>query len=551
MRSRHRSWSVFSGLWLLCACSDASPAMPDAALGAGAAGRGVPDAGDTPASASPSAGAAPPSLRVHIDGGEIEGELVGTDVRRFVGIPYAKPPVGPLRWRAPEAPEPWGDVRPARQVSLPCPQAAARGAVDAIESEDCLYLNVWASAAPAPEPRAVMVWIHGGGNVNGSASELGYDGQHFARTHGVVLVSLNYRLGVFGFFAHDGLLAEGTSSGNQGLWDQQLALRWVQENIAAFGGDPDNVTIFGESAGSLDVCLHVAAPGSRGLFHRAISQSGGCTTVRPRLETAAARAPEFARVAGCSETDELACLRTKSRAELMATAVGSGMSFAPVVDRVFIPEQPRALFERGEVAHVPYLLGSTHDEGTFLVGGELGLMSEQEYSAALVRRYGEELAPRVAAVYPSSAFAAEPNPFYAALARAVGDQRLVCSTFDVALRALQLEQPVYMYNFEIEIDGPDGPLGAAHAAELVYVFGTAPAFTPEQRAVSDRMQAYWANFAKHGDPNGAELLAWPPLSEAGQPRLNFGLSPSVVHDFRAAECVFWRMQYDAAFASMN
>lgn len=231
-----------------------------------------------------------------------------------------------------------------------------------------------------------------------------------------------------------------------------------------------------------------------------------------------------------------------------ANAAGSGIAFAPVVDGDLVPEQPRALFDRGEIARVPYLLGSTNDEGTFLVGDQTTLMSEQEYQAALVQRYGADDAPGIAAHYPSSAFAGQPNPYYAAIARAVGDQRLVCSTFDVALRALANGVPVYLYNFDVALDGPTGPLGAAHAAELAYVFGSSPTFTPEQRAVSERMQAYWANFAKAADPNGAQLLAWPSLDELANVRLNFALESSVVHDFRAAECAFWRSQYERAFS---
>jgi para-nitrobenzyl esterase len=538
-----------SAVWLMLACAETgSEAAPAAISGSAAAGGKAGASGSEPTPAV--AGRVGP-LRLRIGSGDIEGSLVGPDVRSFLGIPYAQAPLGELRWRPPEPPILWppGSVREAKQRGLPCPQAAARGAEDAAESEDCLYINVWTPLIVAPEPRAVMVWIHGGGNVDGSGSDLIFDGQHFARQHGVVLITLNYRLGLFGFFAHDGLLAESLSTGNQGLWDQQLALRWVRDNAAAFGGDPDNVTIFGESAGAFDVCMHVAAPGSRGLFQRAISQSGGCTTRRTQLPSAAARAVEFAQLAGCGgAADQLACLRGKSRSELMQLAAHSGLSFGPVVDGAFVPEQPRALFDRGAVAQLPYLLGSNRDEGTFLVGAQLGLASEEEYLAALARRFGEELAPQVAALYPSSAFASEPNPYYAALARAVGDSGLVCGTFDVGLRALALGVPVYMYNFEMELDGRDGPLGAAHAAELAYVFGTSLTFTPEQRGVSDAMLAYWANFAKRGDPNGAGLLAWPRLSEAGNPRLNFNVMPSVVHDFRANECAFWRSRYDAAFA---
>jgi para-nitrobenzyl esterase len=364
----------------------------------------------------------------------------------------------------------------------------------------------------------------------------------------MLVVTLNYRLSVLGFLAHPALADEGVAPGNQGLWDQQLALQWVQQNIAAFGGDPSNVTLFGESAGSVDVCLHVASPRSRGLFHRAISQSGSCTTRRRVASEADAQGRELSARLGCTSADELACLRSKPVAELLDAASGAAATapWGPIVDGDFVPEQPRALFDRGEIARVPYMLGSNTDEGTGFVLDALDV-SETTYLAQLMARFPPP-AEEIAQQYPASAFADAPNPHFAALARAVGDARFVCAAHDTALRAHAAGLPVYLYNFDIPVDGPDGVLGSIHAGELGFVFGTGPAFTPETKAVSDRMLGYWSEFARRGDPNGGDRLGWPAFTDTTNVRINFGLETTLLTDFRAAECAFWRRRYDAAFA---
>src|SRR6185312_5079510 len=309
-------------------------------------------------------------------GGLVQGDPVG-GVRRFLKIPYAKPPTGPLRWKAPEKPDPWTGTRHETAFAEACSQnASTQGA--ASTNEDCLYLNVWAPE-PVPVKAPVMIWIHGGGNFAGSAGDLvpahkqlWYDGQFFAARHGVVVVSMNYRLGPMGFFSHAALGAEGSPLGNQGLLDQRAVFEWVRDNAAAFGGDPDNVTIFGESAGSADVCYHVASPLSRGLFHRAISESGGCTVAlgggkEPTAAAASAAAAPFVSALGCAGTpDELACLRSKPASAIMANASqpdltggapspGAAVRFGVVVDGAFLPSSARSLYDAGNVAKVPYI----------------------------------------------------------------------------------------------------------------------------------------------------------------------------------------------------
>ena len=268
---------------------------------------------------------------VTLKDGPVRGDVAGGS-RRFLKIPYAKPPVGDLRWKAPVKNDPWTTVRHETAFANECPQAKSAQAPLGT-NEDCLYLNVW-RPEPAPAKAPVMVWFHGGGNFAGSAADqvpttttLWYDGQFFASRHGVVVVTLNYRLGPFGFFPHPALGAEHSPLGNQGLLDQRMALQWVQENIAQFGGDKDNVTIFGESAGSADVCYHVASPGDVGLFQRAISESGGCTiSLDGGKDTTAAGAAAgiaaFTSAMGCDAApDPLACLRGKSAADIIANAM--------------------------------------------------------------------------------------------------------------------------------------------------------------------------------------------------------------------------------------
>ena len=500
---------------------------------------------------------------VHIADGDVHGSLVGAS-RQFLGIPYAKPPVGALRWQPPQKPAPWTTPLEATQFSKRCAQlASATSQTEASTDEDCLYVNVWAPAGMPASKLPVMVWFHGGSNTSGSAADavpfvnrgIFYSGESLAESHGVIVVTLNYRLGLFGFFDHADLPAEG-ATGNQGLLDQQLALRWVHDNIAQFGGDPGNVTIFGESAGSFDVCMHVAAPSSLGLFQRAISESGGCTTRQTSGAEGKAAATTFATSVGCPPGvagGVLACLRAKSAADLMASpVVAAGTGFGLDVDGVFMPDQPRTLYDAGTIAKVPYLLGTNTDEGTLFLPATK-VTTETEYKAVLAAQlaaYGPATVAAVEALYPVSAFAgAQPNPAEAALARVIGDFGLVCSTLDTAARAAHAGSTVHMYNFDIPvpIGVPGSYLGASHGSEIPSVFGTSPIFTPDTKAVSDLMQAYWTRFAATGDPNAAAEFVWPPYNETADVRINFGLQRTILTDFRKAECAFWRTLYDAAF----
>jgi para-nitrobenzyl esterase len=510
--------------------------------------------------------------RIRIDSGEIEGEIDGA-ARRFRGIPFAAPPVGALRWKPPAPVEPWSGVRTTTAYSAKCSQPSGLLGPASTE-EDCLYLNVW-TPEPAPDRKLpVMIWLHGGANTTGSASDLIplgvgghiFDGRSFTENQRVILVTTNYRLGALGFFSHPALDAEDPRgvSGNQGLLDQRMAFDWVRRNIAAFGGDPDNVTIFGESAGSVDVCLHMVSPGSRTLFHRAISQSGGCTLFQRTRAVAEAEMPAFATAMGCADgAGTLDCLRALPVAILLTPAPVEGgqatlpgglpyeggtpvWKFTVTVDGDMLPAQPRTLVDSGDVAKVPYIIGSNTDEGTIFHVGEPPVKTEEEYLAALARRFGAG-ASGIAARYPASAF---PSP-QEALMRVSGDASLVCGTYDTARRVASAGASVYLYNFDRPI--PISALSifnlrATHGAEIAYIFGTAPADLPQEDvALGLMMQGQWARHAATGDPNGGDAPAWPRWQRDADLRLNFNLDPTLIRDFRRELCDFWATRYDAEF----
>jgi para-nitrobenzyl esterase len=548
------------------------------------------------AAALPDAGSSPV---VTIADGQLQGHGDGS-VYAFLGIPYAKPPVQDLRWKQPQAPTPWAGVRDASQFGNRCAQnASSTNMTAASTTEDCLYLNVW-TPNPSASKLPVMVWIHGGGNFGGSASDpipFATDGGYFYRgeslaSNGAVVVTFNYRLGLFGFFPHPGLVAEGSKAANQALWDQRFALQWVQANIAHFGGDPQNVTIFGESAGSYDVCLHVASPQTPALFERAISESGGCTTRQPTLSEAQPLALGVASEVGCSVagagaddggTDggtedggvadagldgaslsaSLACMRALTTQALLNTNeenTSSGLAeiFSAVIDDAFLSDQPRTLYQGGSTTKVPYLLGSNNDEGTLFELGVTAVTDQAGLSAAIAQKYGDAGA-QIATLYPPSEFdGGEPNPYQAALTRIVGDSLIVCETYDSALLAANQGVVAHMYNFDIPVVIPgvvgSSPgeiyLGASHGSELPYVFGTDPqlATNAQQASASQLIERYWTRFAGTGNPNGGSDLSWPSFSATDNVRIQFTLQPpTIITNFRADECAFWISTYEAAF----
>ncbi len=577
---------LFAGAVAGCSSSSSRSAAqagaPDGAVAAGDAGGPVDAAASFPAGASPVVGIADGQLRGHTD----------RSVYAFLGIPYAAPPVGGLRWKEPQPPASWPEVRDASQFGNRCPQnASSTNMTSASTTEDCLYLNVW-TPNPSAAKLPVMVWIHGGGNFGGSAADTlpdfvggpnAADGGYFydgasLSANGAVVVSLNYRLGIFGFFPHPGLVAEGSKAGNQGLWDQRFAMQWVQANIAKFGGDPQNVTLFGESAGAYNVCLNVASAPKPPLFERAVSESGGCTTRQPTLAEAQPLALAVGAEVGCagattgndgggspeggaaadasssdaSAADSLACLRGLTTEALLATHeedTSSGLAeiFSAVVDGDFLSDQPRTLFQNGGTAKVPYLLGSNNDEAMLFEIGVPAVTDETGLTAAVAQDYGDAGAT-LAALYPVSEFdGGYPNPFQAALTRMKSDQMLICNTYDSAQLSAGQGVPAYTYNFDISV----APfLGACHGSELPYVFGTGTQLTAgsQPAAASALMERYWTRFASKGDPSGGSDPAWPSFSTSSNQRMQFTLQgPSVVSNFHATECAYWISTYVSAF----
>jgi para-nitrobenzyl esterase len=507
---------------------------------------------------------------IHLGSGALQGSLQG-GARSFLGIPYAQPPLGELRFKAPLPAAPWQGTRDATQFGGRCAQRASLNTGEGTDNEDCLYLNVW-TPEPAPsEPLPVLFWIHGGGNQNGAASDavpgvpdrLFYDGQSFAENHGVVFVSLNYRLGALGYLSLAALRDEGSPSGNQGLLDQRLALEWVRDNISAFGGDPSNVTIFGESAGARNVCFQVVSPGSSGLFHRAISESGDCTgRILSRAE-AETQAAAYAAAVGCSgDSDVLGCLRSKPAAELLIADQLEGAApdapggdaysggtplweFRPTVDGEVIPKMPRELFAEGAVGVDAYLMGTNTEEGALAHLSAPRAATEADYLLALDRRFGA-FAPRVAAAYPVADFAT-PND---ALIRVTTDSRYSCAVQDFAIRATAAV-PVHAYNFDLPYAIPGlTSLGPAHGAELTFVFSSLAAdqWPPGNKEISDLMQTYWAHFAETGDPNAPNTPNWETFSPERGNRLNLNLDPNPVENFRSERCALWFEYFDTLFA---
>jgi para-nitrobenzyl esterase len=477
------------------------------------------------ASGTPAAWPAP--LVVHTDKGFVRGIEAG-GARKFLGIPYAAPPTGPLRWRPPQPALRWRGIMDAAKPGPVCAQTGSVVTGEPVTStaEDCLYLNVYTPPALTHRAVPVMVWIHGGGFTGGAGSI--YDGAPLTTGHNVIVVTINYRLGPFGFLALPSLDSEspGRASGDYGLMDQQAALRWVQRNARAFGGDPGNVTIFGESAGGASVCDNMASPTASGLFSRAIAESG-CFLLSSTRQAAEQQGATFAAKLGCTDPATAAgCLRGKSAAALLAEAGGPLGGWGPVAGTPVLPLQPASAFAAGRYAHVPLLQGTNHDEGRFFVGFEFDALGKPltaaQYPQVLTAQFGAAAAARIQAVYPLSGYAS-PDLAYAAV---FTDSAFSCPALDADL--LTSRSGVYGYEFADE-NAPDNfgitfsfPLGAAHSTELQYVFGkipyldVTPPFTTAQFALSAQMMGYWTRFAATGNPNGGGAPYWPRFSSARQ-----------------------------------
>jgi para-nitrobenzyl esterase len=459
---------------------------------------------------------------VETPAGKLRGEAIGA-LNVFKGIPYALPPVGGLRWRPPVAMSPWTGVRDAAQFSAACMQPKPQPSIYADElaavSEDCLSLNVWAKQGARNEP--VLVWIHGGALTSGSSSERMYDGAKLA-ARGMVLVSINYRLGILGYLAHPQLSAESPQriSGNYGLLDQIEALRWVQRNIAAFGGDPANVTIAGESAGGLSVMYLMASPQARGLFARAIAQSAYMISM-PELKRAnfGEQAAEAigSRVATALGSPHVTDLRSMDAAKLVNATAQTGYFPLGTVDGHVLPQQLVEVFDRGEQAKVPILAGFNSGEIRSLrFLAPPAPKDAATYEAAIRKRYAD-LADDFLQLYPSN----RPEDSVLATTR---DALYGWTSERLVTKQTAQGQPSYLYLFDHGYPAADAAgLHAFHASELPYVFGTAdrtPALwpkvpeSPQETELSDAMIGYWTSFATAGVPKAANQASWPAYGAA-------------------------------------
>jgi para-nitrobenzyl esterase len=501
---------------------------------------------------------------VAIDAGRVEGVTVPTlpQGAAFLSIPYAAQPVGELRWRAPQPAPAWTSILRAKNFSPACPQAASGwlpetlGVTSMPTDEACLYLNVWTPHL-APDARLpVLVWIHGGGNVEGS-SEWPLLGETLA-ARGLVVVSINYRLGIFGFLATPQLSAESPThtSGNYGQLDQLAALEWVQKNIALFGGDPHQVTVAGQSSGALDICNLIASPLSAGLFQRAILESGACVdSIFPTSHEIESANAHFAEHLGAnSQAATLAELRALPAQQLLdAAAHNDRLDLEPAVDGHFLREQPAATFAAGRQLPVAILAGSTENEVSIFASPIVGATSHQPHTLAayhqfLERKFGP-LADKVFAAYPATTDADVPRVF-----------TTMFSDFDfgfsmrlLATETARIHQPAYLYHFTYAGQGPFAALGAFHAEELMFLsqhYWKSWQPTTDDARVSDALIGYWVSFIQTGNPNTPRLPAWPTFNPQQDLTQIIGSTVTTKPDPRAARFGPFQQYLDTRLARL-
>jgi para-nitrobenzyl esterase len=446
---------------------------------------------------------------VKLDTGRVTGALTGSnsDISAYKGIPYAAPPTGDLRWRAPQPAHNWDAARDATKFGPVCPQREGQEP----QSEDCLFLNVWTPAKTASQKLPVMVWVHGGGFTYGSGSARIYEGTRLAE-HGVVVVTLNYRLNILSGFAHPVLSRESEhGSGNYGLLDQIAALKWVQRNIKEFGGDPGNVTLFGESAGGLSVSALVVSPQIKGLIEKAIVESGSGTRLTT-LEAAEKNGQEFVKQVGLeNDTAAITALRAKSWKDLPNAANYRG---APVLDGWAFTDDPINVWAKGKQLNAPMIVGYNHDEATFFMARDGDLpKTVDDFQASVRKRYGDA-AGQLLSLYPVKT---EDDVYWSEISirtearMGLGARLQLRGMFTVPAKA-------YEYHFShLPEVVRDPKRGVSHASELVYVFGTLPPTAdPASRQMSEAMMNYWTQFAKTGDPNQSGLPQWPAFQKGSE-----------------------------------
>ncbi|MCA9667863.1 MAG: carboxylesterase family protein [Myxococcales bacterium] len=531
---RGSTWIALALALLLAACSDSTPANGS-------------DGGDASIGDGPSADTSAPDDVVSTKLGPVRGSVAG-GARAFLGIPFAAPPVGALRFMPPAPAEAWTDVRDATKHGASCPQPDLGGtfATPGPYKEDCLTLAVYAPD-PAPKNAPVMVWLYGGAFIAGGAGTPWYDGRRLAREAGVIVVAINYRLGPLGFLAHPALPDGGQ---NVALLDQVAGLRWVKDNIGAFGGDPENVTLFGESAGGISVCMHLVSSKSKGLFQRAIIESGNCQLLVQTRADAEKQGLDVIDKAGCSTaSDPIACLRGKD-ALAVTTAVqlptglfvGEGALWGPFIDGTTLTEHPHDALLAGRIENkVPLIIGTTENEGSLF----LLLGMQTDISASDYDKFVTDLAPtfgadptKVLAQYPAGS-----NP-PDTLARLITEAMFACPARRVARATSAAGLPTYLYRFT---HAPSffsfSPLlRAPHGSEIFFVFGTHPLglkLQGDEATLATAVQGYWTRFAASGDPNGAGAPTWPTYSQSAEKHLELAATIKAGGPLLTSVCDFW------------
>jgi para-nitrobenzyl esterase len=486
---------------------------------------------------------------IRLDSGPITGKFEN-GIRTYLGIPYAAPPVGNLRWQPPQKAAPWSKLRKCVKFGPACPQP--QQSKNGKYSEDCLYLNVWSPAKKNDEKLPVMFWIHGGAFNFGSSSQPDYYGKNLAEK-GVVVVTINYRLGPLGFLVHPRLSEESADgvSGNYGLLDQIAALKWVQRNIAAFGGDPGCVTIFGQSAGSRSVSLQMISPLSAGLFHRAISQSGGpiigseylSTMFNGDMANVSKMGQTLASKLGCDKAPNvLDSMRARSAKEIVAAAdcktsiFEAGLFFAPVFDGHVLPKDPLAQYSSGRQHDVPVITGSTLNEGTLYLINETDL-SVKKYISFLKSRFFDNYA-KAFEMFPAQNAKDVTNAVDKILTVAANAQpaRLIAGSMN------NTKSRAYLYHFtRLPDTAMARKLKVHHGADIAYVFGNqkkADGYNETDMALSKTMMAYWLNFAKTGNPNGPGLIEWPAYERCSDINMEFSDTVHTNVNLYKKECDF-------------
>lgn len=558
------------GAGFVAACGT-TPAASDGGLDAAASEAGSeasaeatvdPDASSPEAAVDATPDVPLMPVMVSTAAGAVVGSGAPSGSAEFLGIPFAAPPTGANRWRAPQPVTPWTTPRDARAYGPSCMQTVSSGSTTRV-SEDCLQLNVWTPRVTGggATGRPVMVFVHGGGYTSGSGTDALYNGASLANATNTVVVTVNYRLGQFGFLATPELLAEDTqhhSAGNYGLMDQQAALQWVRDNIASFGGNPGNVTLFGESAGAFSVCLQTVSPPAMGLFHRVIMESGSCVLTVTRTqnpagmtsnyEDAVSLGNRFASTLGCTGAGTLSCLRATTAERVLATTPTpleltlQHARFQPSIDGYVLPDRPWTLQQRGMFARVPQMMGSNRDEGT-VFSVMFAVNTRDEFRAALGTLFlgftPAQLDARfaeVSALYADTIQGSWADAWTAFL----GDMLFVCPARETARVVSATNTPTYLYHFtRVNRAGMLLNLGVFHSAELPYVFDNFPSpfiRTAGDAPVVNLTRAAWARFAETGNPGMVGTTTWPAYQTSTDQHELLDTTPAVQSNLRQPQC---------------